>query len=130
VISGHGAHDVRQHAVDAEQVRGGKLKGLGVTSAERSKAAPDIPTIAEDHAGLRRHSVVRRRSPAGHARADRRQLEAAIGEMLASPTSSGAGEDDLGLDLPPGRAASGIRGLWPTARHGSRPSRLSGVKLD
>jgi tripartite-type tricarboxylate transporter receptor subunit TctC len=29
------------------QVRGGKLKGLGVTSAERSRAAPDIPAIAE-----------------------------------------------------------------------------------
>ena len=25
------------------QVRGGKVKGLGVTSAERSAAAPDIP---------------------------------------------------------------------------------------
>ena len=29
------------------QVRGGKLKGLGVTSAQRSKAAPDIPAISE-----------------------------------------------------------------------------------
>ncbi len=29
------------------QVRAGKLKGLGVTSAQRSKAAPDIPAIAE-----------------------------------------------------------------------------------
>ena len=29
------------------QVRGGKLRALGVTSARRSSAAPDIPTIAE-----------------------------------------------------------------------------------
>jgi len=29
------------------QVRGGKLRALGVTSAKRSSAAPDIPTIAE-----------------------------------------------------------------------------------
>ena len=30
-----------------QQVRAGKLRGLGVTSAQRSPAAPDIPTIAE-----------------------------------------------------------------------------------
>ena len=36
------------------QVRGGKLKGLGVTSAERSKAAPDIPAIAETLTSIRR----------------------------------------------------------------------------
>jgi tripartite-type tricarboxylate transporter receptor subunit TctC len=29
------------------QVRSGKVRGLGVTSAQRSAAAPDIPTIAE-----------------------------------------------------------------------------------
>jgi len=29
------------------QVRNGKVRGLGVTSAQRSPAAPDIPTIAE-----------------------------------------------------------------------------------
>ncbi len=29
------------------QVRGGKVRGLGVTSAERSQAAPEIPAIAE-----------------------------------------------------------------------------------
>jgi tripartite-type tricarboxylate transporter receptor subunit TctC len=29
------------------QVRNGKVRGLGVTSAQRSQAAPDIPTIAE-----------------------------------------------------------------------------------
>jgi tripartite-type tricarboxylate transporter receptor subunit TctC len=29
------------------QVRGGQLKGIAVTSAQRSQAAPDIPTVAE-----------------------------------------------------------------------------------
>lgn len=29
------------------QIREGKLKGLGITSAQRSKLAPDLPTIAE-----------------------------------------------------------------------------------
>jgi tripartite-type tricarboxylate transporter receptor subunit TctC len=29
------------------QIRAGKLKGLGITSAKRSQLAPDIPTIAE-----------------------------------------------------------------------------------
>ena len=52
------------------QVRGGKLKGLGVTSAERSKAAPGHPDHRRDAAGLCRHLVVRRRRAGRHARAD------------------------------------------------------------
>jgi tripartite-type tricarboxylate transporter receptor subunit TctC len=35
------------YAVGLAQIRGGKLKGLGVTTAKRSQAAPDIPAIGE-----------------------------------------------------------------------------------
>ena len=52
------------------QVRGGKLKGLGVTSAERSKAAPDIPTIAETLPGYVATSWYGDRRAGRHARAD------------------------------------------------------------
>lgn len=34
------------------QIRGGKLRALGVASRERSKAAPDVPTLAESGVNL------------------------------------------------------------------------------
>ncbi len=39
--------DFADYAVGLAQIRGGKLKGLGVTTAKRSQAAPDIPAIGE-----------------------------------------------------------------------------------
>jgi tripartite-type tricarboxylate transporter receptor subunit TctC len=30
-----------------EQIRGGQVRGLGVTTAKRSKLAPELPTVAE-----------------------------------------------------------------------------------
>jgi tripartite-type tricarboxylate transporter receptor subunit TctC len=30
-----------------EQIRGGQVRGLGVTTAQRSKLAPELPTVAE-----------------------------------------------------------------------------------
>ena len=49
------------------QIKGGKLKAFAVTSAERSAAVPDLPTIAEAgwSEGLRRQFLVR---PAGARR--------------------------------------------------------------
>ena len=43
-------HDVRDGAVGAGIVKGGKVRALAVTSAKRSVAFPELPTIAE--AGL------------------------------------------------------------------------------
>ena len=34
-------------------IQQGKLRGIAVTTAKRSPAAPDIPTVAETRAGLR-----------------------------------------------------------------------------
>jgi tripartite-type tricarboxylate transporter receptor subunit TctC len=112
------------------QVRGGKLKGLGVTSLERSKAAPDIPAIAETLPGYVATSWYGLGAPAGTPEAILAKLEAAIGAALADPEIQRRWKDDLGLDLPPpGRAAFGQflaadRKAWEPAL------RASGVKLD
>ena len=64
------------------QVRGGKVRALAVTSARRSPAAPDVPTIAEaGRQGLRdlrmecpdrpgRHAACRAAAPARRSRED------------------------------------------------------------
>jgi tripartite-type tricarboxylate transporter receptor subunit TctC len=112
------------------QVRGGKLKGLGVTSAERSKAAPDIPAIAETLPGYVATSWYGLGAPAGTPEPIVARLEAAIGQALATPEVQRRWKDDLGLDMPsPGRAAfaafvAADRKAWEPA------VKAAGVKLD
>jgi tripartite-type tricarboxylate transporter receptor subunit TctC len=112
------------------QVRGGKLKGLGVTSAERSKAAPDIPAIAETLPGYVATSWYGVGAPAGTPEPILAKLEAAIAESMKQPEIQKRWADDLGLDMPPsGRAGFGEflaedRKLWAPV------VKAAGVKLD
>lgn len=112
------------------QVRAGKLRGLGVTAAERSKAAPDMPTIAETLPGYVATSYYGFGAPARTPEPIVAKLEAAIGEALKQPEIQRRWTEDLGLDMPPvGRAAftkyvAEDRERWAPA------VKASGVKLD
>ena len=82
------------------QVRGGKVRGLAVTSAERSKAAPDLPAIAETLPGYVATSWYGAGAPAGTpepilAKLERHHRGAGKPEIQKRWT------DDLGLDMPP-----------------------------
>lgn len=111
-------------------VRAGKLKGLGVTSAERSKAAPDIPAIAETVPGYVATSWYGIGAPAGTPEPILARLEGAIAEALRSAEIQKRWNDDLGLDMPPpGRKGFDAfvaedRKLWAPA------VQASGVRLD
>lgn len=112
------------------QVRSGKLRGLGVTSAERFKAAPDIPAIAETVPGYVATSWYGAGAPAGTPEPILARLETAIAEALATPEIRKRWVDDLGLDVPPpGRKGfdqfvAEDRKLWAPA------VKASGVKFD
>ena len=112
------------------QVRGGKVRGLGVTSAGRSRAAPDIPAIAETLPGYVATSWYGAGAPAGTPEPILAKLEAAITAALATPEIQKRWADDLGLDMPPpGRKGfddfvAQDRKLWAPA------VKASGVKLD
>ena len=54
-----------------EYIRAGKLRALAVTTATRSEALPDIPTVGDFVPGYEASSVWRRRAQE-HARRDRR----------------------------------------------------------
>ena len=58
-----------------EHIRAGKLRALAVTTATRSEALPDIPTVGEFRAGLRGEQLVRHRRAQEHAGRDRRQAQ-------------------------------------------------------
>ena len=112
------------------QVRGGKVKGLAVTSAERSRVAPELPTIAETLPGYVATSWYGAGAPAGTPEPILAKLEAAITAALANPEIQKRWTDELGLDLPPpGRKGfdqflAEDRKLWAPA------VKASGVKLD
>jgi tripartite-type tricarboxylate transporter receptor subunit TctC len=112
------------------QVRGGKVKGLGVTSAERSKAASDIPAIAETIPGYAATSWYGVACTAGTPEPIVAKLEVAIGEALQTPEIQKRWKDDLGLDMPPpGRA--GFKEFLEVDRKAWAPAvKASGVKLD
>ncbi|MFZ5778762.1 MAG: Bug family tripartite tricarboxylate transporter substrate binding protein [Pseudomonadota bacterium] len=112
------------------QVRGGKLKGLGVTSAQRSRSAPEIPAIAETLPGYVATSWYGVGAPAGTPEPILARLEGALVEALKQPPIVKRWEDDLGLDMPPtGREGFAAflaedRKLWAPV------VKASGVKLE
>jgi tripartite-type tricarboxylate transporter receptor subunit TctC len=112
------------------QVRSGKVKGLAVTSAARSKVAPDLPTIGETLPGYVATSWYGVGAPAGTPEPILARLEAAIAEALGKPEIRKRWAEDLGLDMPPpGRKGfkefvAEDRRLWAPA------VKAAGVKLD
>ncbi|SKA10435.1 Tripartite-type tricarboxylate transporter, receptor component TctC [Enhydrobacter aerosaccus] len=112
------------------QVRGGKVKGLGVTSAERSRAAPDLPAIAETLPGYVATSWYGIAAPAQTPEPILAKLEAAIAAALASSDIQRRWQEDLGLDMPPaGRA--GFAEFLAADRSAWGPAvKAAGVTLD
>lgn len=67
-------------------MKAGKLKGLGVTSAARSPALPELPTIAESgYAGFDTGSWIGMLAPAGTPAAIINKVSADLREVLALP---------------------------------------------
>lgn len=67
-------------------VKSGKLKGLGVTSASRSPALPELPTIAESgYTGFDTGSWIGLLAPAGTPAAIINKVSADLREVLALP---------------------------------------------
>ena len=112
------------------QVRGGKVKGLAVTSAERSKVAPELPTIAETLPGYVATSWYGAGAPAGTPEPILAKLEAAITAALANPEIQKRWTDELGLDLPPPGRKGFDRFLAEDRRLWAPAVKASGVKLD
>ena len=66
-------------------VRAGRIRALGISSAKRSSAAPDVPTIAESIPGFESVSFTTLAAPAGTPRNVISVLNAAIGKAAESP---------------------------------------------
>ena len=85
LISGHANVSFQNLGAIAQHVKSGKLKALGVTSAARAPALPDVPTMAE--AGVKDlevYSWQAAAAPKGLPADVRKKLEA---ELIASATA-------------------------------------------
>jgi len=88
VIAGHISFMVMDLQPALPQMRDGKVRVLGVTTAKRVTAAPDIPTLAEG--GLPGYELVAWQGvvgPAGLPRPIVDQLAAQIGKLVADPAT-------------------------------------------
>ena len=70
-----GAGHVRHPSASIEHIRAGKLRALAVTTATRSEALPDIPTVGEFVPGYEASALVWHRRAQEHARRDRREAQ-------------------------------------------------------
>jgi tripartite-type tricarboxylate transporter receptor subunit TctC len=82
------------------QAKGGKLRGLAVTSEKRSPLAPDVPAIAEELKGYELIAWFALMAPAGTPREIVSELHAATAKALAKPDVV-ARFGTLGTDVAP-----------------------------
>lgn len=111
------------------QVRGGKLRGLAFTSAERSKTAPEIPTIAETIPGYVATSWYGLGLPAGTPEPIVAKLEAALTQILAKPDIQSRWFE-MGLDVPPTGRAAAARFIAEERARWAPVIKASGAKIE
>ena len=88
----------------AEFVKSGKLRGLAVTSTERSHVLPDLPTVAQYVPGYEASAWYGLGAPKNTPVEIIEILNKAVNAILADPVAS-ARYKDLGASLLPGTAA-------------------------
>src|SRR5436305_4696148 len=71
----------------AQHVKSGKLTALAVSSAQRSKFYPELPTIAETYPGFETESWVALFAPAATPKAVLERLHAALVRAVADPAT-------------------------------------------
>jgi len=85
IVGGHVHFMISSIQTALPLARTGKLKGLGVTSAERSQAAPDIPTVAETLPGFHSIGWYGVLAPKGTPRTIVDRLAAAMAKGMQTP---------------------------------------------
>ena len=109
------------------QQKGGKLRGLAVTSAKRTPLAPELPAIAEELAGYELIAWFGLVAPAGTPREIVARLHEATTKALARPEvreKFGA----IGTDVAPMDPAEFGRFIQSEIAHWARLAKLAGIQ--
>jgi tripartite-type tricarboxylate transporter receptor subunit TctC len=112
------------------QVRGGKLRAIALTTATRSSAAPDIPTIAEagfaGYDALAWYGIL---APAGTPPDVIARMNAEIGKALAAPDLRQR-LANIGVDPAPGTPAELLRLIADETTLWAKIIKAAGIKAD
>jgi tripartite-type tricarboxylate transporter receptor subunit TctC len=87
LMAGRLAFTIEGPAIQLQQVKAGRLRALGVSSAQRIASMPDLPTIAEGVPGYEYSSWIGLSAPAGTPAAVVLKLQQEIAKALATPES-------------------------------------------
>jgi len=112
-----------------EPVRSGKLRALAVTTATRSAALPDIPTLGEIVPGYEASAVTGIGAPKGTPAGIIATLNAAIQAAFADPAMK-AKLADTGGDVLPGSPAEFGRILAAETEKWAKVVKFAGIKAD
>lgn len=100
VLGGHVETGIGSVALLAPQVRGGKMRGLVVTSEKRSHAMPDVPTLAEQgFPGLEALAWWGIFAPSGVPKPIIDRFHGELVKVLKDPEVRKQLTDQLGMDL-------------------------------
>ena len=130
LLSGHIQLGFDQVSSSGQHIRSGKLRALAVTTQQRSKLLPDVPTI--DEAGVRGYDYSTWTTlgiPAATPRDAVQKLRGAVDAVIAQPRTREAFEK-LGAEVTPNSAEEFTRGLQKDLERWTRIRKESGIKID
>ena len=111
-------------------VKGGEVRAIAVTSATRSAAAPDIPTLAESGLpGFEASSWFALLAPAGLPKDVQTRINLETARVLAMPDVQ-ARLTQLGLDVAPGSPEALAAHIQAESAKWAKVVKESGAKLD
>ena len=111
-------------------IKAGKLRALGVTTPQRSKLLPDVPTI--DEAGVRGYDYSTWTTlgiPAATPKEAVQKLRDAINAVIAQPRTRQEFEK-LGAEVAPNSAEEFTRGLQQDLARWTSIRKETGIKFD
>jgi tripartite-type tricarboxylate transporter receptor subunit TctC len=111
------------------EVQGGRVRALGITSAKRLPAAPDIPAVAESLAGFEVHAWMGIAAPKGTPPQIVAQLNAEIVKVLNDPAFQ-AQLARVGATAMPSSPADYAKFLASETTRWTRIVKASGAQLD
>ena len=128
MLGGHVQLAALSVASGIPHIKGGKVRGLAVTSPTRSAALPDVPTAAElGFAGFDIATVIGLQAPAGLPRDIAARLQAAVAKALREPDLAER-MANLGMDLRENGTESYARFVREDIERYTAAVRTAGIK--